>query len=85
MKRGLALAYERDGDDLYYSNFLEVGYNTFEFVLQFSQRHDGQEQPARKCIRVVTSPFYAKRFSELLAKSIRRYERDHGSARGGES
>ena len=60
-----------------YSNYLEIGQNAFEFVLAFGQLYE-DEQRAIMHTKIVTSPFYAKRFSEFLQESIRRHEQTSG-------
>ena len=56
-----------------YSNHLEIGQNAFEFILEFGQLHDEQVSVLIHS-RIITSPFYAKRFSELLLECVRRHE-----------
>lgn len=56
-----------------YSNHLEIGQNPFEFVLEFGQLY-GEGDAALIHTRIVTSPYYAKRFSELLQECVRRHE-----------
>ena len=60
-----------------YSNHMEIGQNAFEFVLAFGQLYEASEQPLIHT-RIVTSPYFAKRFYELLQESIRRYEETLG-------
>lgn len=60
-----------------YSNHMEIGQNAFEFVLAFGQLYDESEQPLIHT-RIVTSPYFARRFSELLQESIRHYEETVG-------
>ena len=60
-----------------YSNHLEIGQNAFEFVLVFGQRYENQEGGLVHS-KIVTTPFYAKRFAELLLESVRRHERAVG-------
>lgn len=56
-----------------YSNHLEIGQNSFEFVLEFGQLY-GEGDTALIHTRIVTSPYYAKRFSELLRECVERHE-----------
>jgi len=56
-----------------YSNHLEIGQNSFEFVLEFGQLY-GESEKALIHTRIVTSPFYAKQFSEILRECLRRHE-----------
>ena len=65
------------GTEGHYSNYLEIGQNAFEFVLLFGQRYGDQEQPAIHS-KIIATPFYAKRFAEMLQESIRRHEASAG-------
>jgi hypothetical protein len=56
-----------------YANSLHVGFNSLEFVFDFSQNYPGEE-PARLCVRVVTSPGYAKAFFRVIEESLQQYE-----------
>jgi hypothetical protein len=66
-----------------YSNRLEIGQNAFEFVLAFGQLYE-QEDRALIHTKIVTSPYYAKRFAELLQQSIQRHEQALGPIPDGE-
>ncbi len=60
-----------------YSNSFKVGYNAFEFLLDFGQSYmdsDGESVHTR----IVTTPPYAKALSELLIESLRYYETNFG-------
>jgi hypothetical protein len=61
-----------------YSNHLEVGQNAFEFLLEFGQSYSVREQETTIHTRIVTSPYFAKHFSDLLQESVRRYEEQNG-------
>lgn len=61
-----------------YANFLKVGNNAFEFVLDFGQFYEDWQE-ARLHTRIITSPAYAKAFCGLLGDSLRRYEERSGS------
>ena len=67
-----------------YANHLKVGHNAFEFVLDFGQSYSESEE-AELCIRIVTSPFYAKIFKRILAESIEQYEARYQPIQGGPS
>jgi Protein of unknown function (DUF3467) len=75
----------RDADALrgQYANYLEVGHNAFEFLLDFGQHYaesaPGKVGEARLHTRIVTSPVYARAFLEILEDSINRYERAFGA------
>ncbi|MGH7960198.1 MAG: DUF3467 domain-containing protein [Candidatus Binatia bacterium] len=60
-----------------YANTFQVGYNAFEFVLDFGQVSPGNEE-ARFYTRIITSPAYAKALLETLRESIARYEQAFG-------
>ncbi len=60
-----------------YANYFEVGFNAFEFLLDFSQLYVG-EPDSRMQGRIVTSPFYARRLLAVLQGSIRQYEEMYG-------
>jgi hypothetical protein len=62
-----------------YSNHLEIGQNAFEFLLEFGQAYDSPEEKPLVHTRIVTSPYYAKHFSDLLLESVRRYEEQNGT------
>ena len=59
------------------ANYLEVGFNLAEFILVFGQAYEGQGD-AFLHTRLVTSPIYAKQFSDLLARSLAEYEMEYG-------
>lgn len=60
-----------------YANYFEAGYNAFEFVIKFGQKHDGIEE-AELCTHIVTSPVYAKQLLEVLQQSLKQYEEQFG-------
>ncbi|MBZ0170223.1 hypothetical protein MELA_00254 [Candidatus Methylomirabilis lanthanidiphila] len=61
-----------------YANYFKVGYNAFEFLLDFGQFYpEGKE--ARSYTRIITSPIYAKALLETLRESIDRYEQTFGA------
>jgi hypothetical protein len=62
-----------------YSNTFRIGYNAYEFVLDFGQIHPpGRE---RMHTRIVTSPSSAKDLSELLQDSLGEHEQKYGPGR----
>jgi len=68
----------KDGGLLgHYANYLNVGYNDAEFVLDFGQFYQDEDQ-RRVTVRIVTNPSYAKNFSEALAMAVRKHEREFG-------
>jgi len=62
-----------------YANHFRVGYNAFEFVLDFGQLYP--DRPVRFHTRIVTTPAHAKAFYVTLSESIQRFEQDHGPIR----
>ena len=58
-----------------YANYLEVGHNAFEFVLDFGQKYPENDQ-AELCIRIITTPIYAKAFFKTLKDSIEQYKEE---------
>jgi hypothetical protein len=60
-----------------YANYFEVGYNAFEFLLDFGQHYP---ESANGCshTRIVTIPSYARAFLETLQESIDKYEQTFG-------
>jgi hypothetical protein len=56
-----------------YVNHFQIGYNAFEFVIDFSQAHDNQVVTDANT-RVITTPAYAKLLSAMLDQSIHQYE-----------
>ena len=56
-----------------YANYFRVGYNANDFIFDFGQVFSGNEE-AELYTRIITSPVYAKIFSELLQDSISQYE-----------
>ena len=66
---------EREG---HYSNYFKVGFNSFEFILDFGQAYEGAT-PAPHHTRIITGPAYAKALSHLLRDALAAYERAHGT------
>jgi hypothetical protein len=60
-----------------YSNSFMVGYNAFEFLLDFGQAYTDDTGEAHT--RIVVMPCYAKALSELLLESLRQYQASYGS------
>lgn len=63
-----------------YANYFKVGYNAFEFVIEFGQLH-ANAGGEKVHTRIVTAPQYARTLAGLLAKSIVRYEKAFGRVR----
>jgi len=67
----------RDGVEGKYANYFQIGYNTFEFLLDFGQLYaDGRQE--RIHTRIITSPAYAKELLQVLWASIEQYEQKFG-------
>lgn len=66
-------------DALYgnYANCFNVGYNAFEFIIDFCQSYEGEEEH-HVFTRIVTTPLYAKLLLETLQKSLNDYEQLFG-------
>lgn len=62
-----------------YANHFEVGFNAFEFLLDFAQAYESDQGLAIAHARIVTAPAYAKVFRELLDRSIEQYEATFGA------
>jgi len=64
-----------------YANYFKVGYNAFEFLLDFGQYyHEGET--AHLHTRIITSPIYAKSLLEFLGNCIGQYEQQFGKITG---
>lgn len=61
-----------------YANYFQVGYNAFEFLLDFGQ-HYLEGRPTHFHTRIITGPAYVKWLSETLRKSIVEYEQTWGN------
>jgi hypothetical protein len=61
-----------------YANQFEVGFNAFEFLLDFAQEYNSAEGMTVVHTRIVTPPAYAKVFLGLLDRSIVEYEAAFG-------
>lgn len=60
-----------------YSNHLQVGFNAFEFLLQFGQFRE-KDTDVVNVTAIVTSPAFAKAFARTLNESIANYEQRFG-------
>jgi hypothetical protein len=61
------------------ANYFEVGYNAFEFILDFGQLYSEGEEPQLHT-RIITSPAYAKALLETLRESVDQYDRAYGTS-----
>lgn len=67
-------AHEQEGR---YSNSFKVGFNSFEFILDFGQAYE-ESVVAPHHTRLVTGPAYAKALAQLLLESVASYEHTYG-------
>lgn len=58
-----------------YANYFLVGYNAFEFVLDFGQ-HYAEDERVQLHTRIVTGPVYAKALLHFLQECLDKYELD---------
>ena len=60
-----------------YANYCEVGFNAYEFLIDF-----GQFRPEQAAIhvhsRIVSGPVQAKLFARMLSDAVARHEAEHG-------
>ena len=60
-----------------YANDFQVGYNAFEFVIDFGQFYP-ENTEAKFHTRIITGPAYAKVLSETLRGALEQYEQTFG-------
>ena len=61
-----------------YANYFQVGFNAYEFVLDFGQHYPPGSE--RIHTRIVTSPSLARRLREILDRSLEEYGREREGA-----
>ena len=59
-----------------FANFLRVGFNRQEFLLDFAQAHEGQ--PEHVTASLVTAPAHVKQFAALMQDCVSDYEQRYG-------
>lgn len=64
-----------------YANHLEIGHNAFEFLLDFYQCFDENEE-AELCARIITNPADAKAMLTTLQEAIELFEHSFGTIKG---
>lgn len=64
-----------------YANYFKIGYNAFEFLLDFGQWHP-EDAAERLHTRIITGPMYVKTFLRLLGDAVRHYETTFGAIEG---
>jgi hypothetical protein len=73
------LAYnDREEPEGRYANYFKVGYNAFEFILDFGQLYS-ENKDIKFFSRIITNPISAKNLIEVLQESIAQYEKIHGT------
>ena len=60
-----------------YANYVKVGHNAFEFILDFGQFYLESEE-AQFHTRIITNPIYAKALLETLREALEQYEQTFG-------
>ncbi len=60
-----------------YANYVKVGHNAFEFVIEFGQCYD-DDKNAYMHSKIMSSPAYVKEFFRTLQKSLEEYEENYG-------
>jgi hypothetical protein len=61
-----------------YANYFEVGFNAYEFVIDFGQQYPPGSE--RIHTRIVTSPSLARHLRKILDRSLEEYGREHRTA-----
>jgi hypothetical protein len=59
-----------------YANYIAVGHNAVEVLLDFGQFYSDERIVLHT--RIITSPCYAREFSAVLAEALDRYVRVYG-------
>jgi hypothetical protein len=61
-----------------YANYLRVGHNAFEFIMEFAQVF--AEAPGERVhTRIITSPAYAREMLRVLQRAVAEYEETFGT------
>jgi hypothetical protein len=73
-----------DGDEpeARYANYFEVGFNSYEFVIDFGQQYP--PGPEKIHTRIVTSPTLARSLRELLDRSLEQYTQNNSGTESGD-
>jgi len=61
-----------------YTNHFQVGFNAFEFVIDFGQAYEDTVVESSHT-RIITGPAYAKALTTLLLQSLASYEASFGT------
>ena len=62
-----------------YANCFKIGYNAFEFIIDFSQCYEDSKDGESIHSRIITSPTYAKLLLRTLSDALNQYEAVHGT------
>jgi hypothetical protein len=68
----------KDSPEGRYANYFQIGFNAYEFVLDFSQ-YFLESDEAQLHTRIITNPVYAFNLLKTLRKSIEQYEQEYGN------
>lgn len=58
-----------------YANYFKIGHNAFEFLVEFGQLYEEEEETAAIHTRIVMSPSSAKELLKTLDCSMRAFEK----------
>ena len=73
------LAYKEGGNpEGRYANYFKIGYNAFEFILDFGQLYSDNNN-VNFFTRIIINPISAKNLIDTLEESIAQYEQFHGT------
>lgn len=61
-----------------YANYLRVGHNAFEFIMEFAQVF-AETAGEKAHTRIITSPPYAKEMLSVLQRAVAEYEGAFGT------
>jgi hypothetical protein len=61
-----------------YANHLAVGYNGFEFIMDFGQIFEDETEPPIHT-RIITNPEHFQAFVELMRLSLEQFEKKYGA------
>lgn len=65
-----------DLGERHYANFLSIGFNRLEFLLDFAQAYEGRGEITHT--RLVAAPAHVKQFAQLMQGCLADYERRYG-------
>jgi len=68
----------RKGLEGKYANYFKVGYNAFEFVIDFGQNYSENDH-AEPYTRIILAPVFAKALFDTLTESIGNFEQKYGT------